>query len=411
MELTQTSIITSPAIEGNVRLVGEVRYDDGGIPPEEYWFDVPEAIAHGLSGSGNPWLACLIPLAVTLGEPLRIAKPVDPTLFDNIRRLMQIWKKWYPHLHMVPIEAEVIAGAAQKKPGRTAAFFSGGVDSFFTALHHNANSDTPINDLLTIWGFDVSLDNPVAFQRVQDNARSAASELGLDIITVMTNLRQTRLNQLDFVYFSHGSLLAGIALALEERYKRVLISATYAFRELLPFGSHPDTDPLFSTGQTAIIHYGVEFDRIQKTRFVAQSEAALDHLRVCWRSPGGDNCGECNKCYRTMTTLELFNALHRCPTFPSNSVDVKKLEKRYLGDVTRHFSNVRALAIEKGRADIAMAIEYSLTYTERIDKWLRVADLVRLGKWIRQKPALRWWLRPVSFLVKKILKFTVDASF
>ena len=112
-----------------------------------------------------------------------------------------------------------------------------------------------------------------------------------------------------------------------------------------------------------------------------------------------------------MTTLELLGALHRCPMFSPNYIDVKKLEKRYLGDVTRHFTNIRACAIKQGRSDIAKAIEHSLAYTERIDKWMRMADLVRLGKWIRQKPALRRWLSPVSFLVKKILKFSVGVSF
>ena len=48
---------------------------------------------------------------------------------------MRIWHAWYPDVSVVPIEAESIAGANRSvRPARAAAFFSGGVDSFFTAV-------------------------------------------------------------------------------------------------------------------------------------------------------------------------------------------------------------------------------------------------------------------------------------
>src|SRR6185436_6108277 len=120
-------------------------------PPEEYWFDVPGEYASSLSESGNPWLACLIPLAVTLGEPLRLALPVDRTLFDNVQELQQVWKCWHPHLHVVPVVADLAAPSRQEPPTRAAAFFSGGVDSFFTVLWHGDATSSPrtaIDELL-----------------------------------------------------------------------------------------------------------------------------------------------------------------------------------------------------------------------------------------------------------------------
>ena len=138
MQLKHANVLKSRCSEDRVRLSGEVAYDDRAIRPELYWFDVPEKYAEYLSTSGNPWLACLLPLAATLGEPLRISLPVDRVLFENVQELMRIWKYWYPHLHVVPMEAEAVDIEQHELPTRTAAFFSGGIDSFFTILHHTA---------------------------------------------------------------------------------------------------------------------------------------------------------------------------------------------------------------------------------------------------------------------------------
>ncbi len=59
--------------------MGEVAYDKR--EREEYWFDFPELYCDSLTLSGNPWLACLLPLAVTHREPLRL----------RIDRLLCVW--------------------------------------------------------------------------------------------------------------------------------------------------------------------------------------------------------------------------------------------------------------------------------------------------------------------------------
>ena len=104
MELVSVRIEESPHAAGRVRLVGDVSYDDRP-GTEAYWFEVDEEYAGALSLSGSPWLACLLPLAVTLGQTLRSASPVDPLLFENAPRLMETWTTWYrkrfPNLRVV----------------------------------------------------------------------------------------------------------------------------------------------------------------------------------------------------------------------------------------------------------------------------------------------------------------------
>lgn len=74
-------------------------------------------------------------------------------------------------------------------------------------------------------------------------------------------------------------------------------------------------DHLWSTEQCRIEHHGSHLTRTQKIELVAEHQDALDVLRVCWRHVDRYNCGECEKCLRTMVALEIVGALNRCPTF------------------------------------------------------------------------------------------------
>ena len=272
MELTAVRIERSPLAPDRVRLAGTVAYDDRAEPPEEYWFDFPDTCADSLSQTGNPWLVALIPLAATLGEPLRLPLPLDPTLRANVRELQEIWTCWFPQVSAVEVCAPVAVPRSPEAPGRNAAFFSGGVDSFFTVLRRD-DPTSPcfgerLDDLLCIWGFDLPLTSAEAFGRVRDRMRAAAEETGRALVDVATNLRTTRWRATDWAHHSHGCALAAIGLCLEPRYRQVLIAAADTYRNLYPWGTHPLTDPLLSTSRTAFRHDGAGFTRLVKTGVV-----------------------------------------------------------------------------------------------------------------------------------------------
>lgn len=404
MELKGISITKSPNLEDRVRLSGEVLYDDKGYQPEVYWFDFPEKYGEYLSNSGNPWLACLLPLAATFGEALKISKPVDRALFENAQDLMHIWKRWYPHLKVIPIEAELAEPQHSEVHLKTASLFSGGVDSYFTVLRHNNNSGlvTGINidDLLCIWGFDIPLKNADAFFRMRDVLKSAAQHLGKELIDVATNMRETRWLMSGYGPLSHGAALASVGLALEERYSKILIPGTHAYDNLMPNGSHPLTDPLFSTSRTRIIHDGAGFDRVEKTEFVAKSEIARRSLRVCWESHTDKNCQSCNKCYRTMMTLMLLGALEQCSTFDESNLEMAKIRRIYSKDDNDRslLREVQALALQKGRADIARAIERSFKYSKRLGLYLRITRSLSTKRFV-----WRWSTRLERHLLARSL--------
>ncbi len=303
---------------------------------------------------------------------------------------MHIWRSWYPHLTVVPIEADVSRHRNGHQLERTAAFFSCGVDSFFTALSPFDDLGSAvrmsIDDLITVGGLDIPLDRGEAFARLLGRSRKVADQLGKRLVDVTTNLRETRWSEADWEYLAHGCGLAGIALALGKRYSTVLIPAGGGYRDLHPWASHPLTDPLLSTADTALIHDGATCTRVEKMRRLVVEPVALQTLRVCFVSRSEQNCGACNKCYRTMLTLELLGVLNECTTFPQQSVDLGRLARVYCArpEDFREFRDLKKLALEKGRPDVARAAERAMQSSRQLTWKLGVARALRRGPFVRR---------------------------
>lgn len=391
MNVRDVTVTDSPEGGGRARLTAEVAYDDGRMPPERYWFEVPAPCVEGLARRADPWLVALLPLAVTLGEPLRVAGTVDSRLFSNLHRVMQVWAAWYPGVSGVSIEADLAPDDDVAGAPRTAAFFSGGVDSFFTALRPGSDGapaeSLPLDDLITVWGFDVPLAREEAGRRLRDRLGKAAAALERGFVDVVTNIRATRLASAPWGPLAHGCALAAVAHLLGTRYGRVLIAATGGYRDLHPWGSHPLTDPLLSSRTTAVVHDGAAFTRVEKTAVLADSPVALRTLRVCWRSESDQNCGACGKCYRAMLILELLGALHRCATFPRGALDLRRAARVYCAESWdfREVRDIEALAVARGRADIARAARRAMRRSRRL------APALLLTQALRRRAALAGW--------------------
>ncbi|MBS1242105.1 MAG: hypothetical protein H6R40_1532, partial [Gemmatimonadetes bacterium] len=294
-------------IEGSrpdrLRIQARVRYDADG-QEEPLWFELPATLEAEVSRDGTPWLAALLPLAATLQEPLRVEAPVDGVLLEGCHRLLEVWSAWFPHLPPVAIEATPLTSDRASRPAGTGLFFSGGVDSFFSLLRHNGpqNPGTRprVTDLVLIHGMDIPLSNEEAFARLRPRMETVAGQFGAGLVDIATNLRETRWRRADWGQLSHGALLMGAGLLLESRYARLLVASSAAYSRLQPCGSHPITDPLFSTSRTRVWHDGAAADRPDKIQAIAADPTALKYLRVCWLGRSDTNCGCCPKCVLAM---------------------------------------------------------------------------------------------------------------
>jgi hypothetical protein len=394
MELLTTR--REDAGSGRIRLVGTVAYDDRPLAAEEYWFEFPREYADALTDSGNPWLVCLAPLAAWLGEPLRIGLPVDALLFRNLREVMAIWKSWYPRPTIVPIHVSGPLVPPSEPGGRTALFFSGGVDSLFS-LYRNQRDEPgafPADDLIAVHGFDIPLAKTEAFERHAHRLAVVAEATRKPLILARTNVRETRLREAPWGEFWHGCALTAVGLALESRYARMLIASTNHYADLTPWGSHPMTDPLLSTSRTIFLHDGAAYHRWDKLDLVARHEEALQSLHVCFRGRSDVNCGHCEKCVRNMIILEVLGVLDRSPTFPARTLDLGMVARILMQHEWQpaFYESLARFAASRGRPDIARAIRRGLHRSRRLRPVVSLAERIggtrRLGRLGR--PLKRW---------------------
>lgn len=410
LTLSGVHIDSSPRLAGWTRL-GGVLHSDADARSEDVWLEVPDRDASALEQNGDAFLSWLAPLASLRGESLRIDAPVRALLLDQVREVVRVWRSWYPAMHDVSLDATALTGTAptfvaseHTSEKLAASMFTGGVDSFFTALRHDAGEGTPttikIDDLIFVHGFDVPLANMPAWTTVTESLQRAAESLGKRLVLVASNLRDTRFGATDWPRLSHGAALAGVGHALGARYDTILIGSSSGYRDLRPWGSHPLTDPMFTSPDVRILHDGAAFSRVQKTEYVVKSPIAMRHLRTCWVSTKGDNCGQCNGCYRTMLALDALGVLDECATFDRTSLDMNRAAHVYCRQDYdfRLFAQVRDLALRTGRPDIAAAVEYSLTaspvLTQRLARLERLRNTPLVGQMIPglERRLMRGWV-------------------
>lgn len=173
---------------------------------------------------------------------------------------------------------------------------------------------------------------------------------------------------------TQGGALGIVALLLG--FPRAFVPGSYAYDQLIPLGSHPLTDPLYSSGSVRIVHDGGESRRIDKIARIARDPSGLDNLRVCFDDMNR-NCGRCAKCLRTMIPLRLLGA--PAGPFPPLPPPEQIRKMVVLNDVEEIFfrENLEAAGNSADR-DLVRALTGSLKRYER-QKLVRDFDRVVLG--------------------------------
>ncbi len=260
----------------------------------------------GPSGDASWALACLLLPAMKLGEPLEIDGAVSPKLLASVPTLQDVFFSWVPGLKRIA----VVANNAESRQGAGCGlFFSAGVDSFYTLIQNRSS----VSALITVHGFDIPVEDEPSFGVLLDRASKVSAVCGKRMIAVKTNVRQFSDRLLSWGMY-HGSAMAAVGLG--SGFSRCFVASSDTYRDLQPWGSHPLTDPLWSTEGTAFVHDGCGANRMEKLAAISKEQWSLDALRVCWESNSATNCGRCEKCLRTMVGLHLIRSLTRCATLP-----------------------------------------------------------------------------------------------
>ena len=313
---------------------------------------------HAIAACPETFVAATLLPAMASGATMRVEAPVSPLFLSNLVALQDTMAAWYKQLRPVEIECPIRPAGGTPDGHEKLSFFSGGVDSFATVVRHREE----ITHLLLIRGFDIPLSSVDLWERVKGELTDAASELRLELITVETNAKELLNRAGDWGLITHGAGLASVGLLFGDCADRVFIPSTHHVTDLFPWGSHPLLDHLWSTETLRFVHDGGHLTRVEKTAMIAQNQAAMRHLRVCYKNvQGAYNCGECEKCVRTMIGLSLAGRLRECLTF-SEDLDRKRLRSVYLtseNDAAFARENL-ARALELQRVDIASALQSQL---------------------------------------------------
>lgn len=268
--------------------------------------------------------ACLVP-AMAKGSDIIIDDdiPISSVLLSNLEQLQTIFSFWSKYFHKDLKEINIIGGKkidSTEGWDKTISFFSGGVDGTYTYLKHAQEIDY----LLFAKGIDMQLSSDDLYKVAFAKNKNYLDSNGHHLIPFETNVRF--LGHHYGLNWSNcfGGGLSSIALALGA--KKCYIASGLTYENLLPESSNFITDHLWGNGFTEFVHDGAESLRINKLKYIANNSSALSILRVCWHDKGY-NCGQCEKCLRTMASIRALKL--DVPTFPplTNQLIKQRLSK------------------------------------------------------------------------------------
>lgn len=302
-----------------------------------------------LTPSPEAWFCLALLPAMKQGADLGIDAAMSPRLLQAAGRLMDIFCSWYPDFHRTRLLGTSPTSDSSPVGTGVGSFFTGGMDSFYTLLKHREE----ITHVIFVHGADVSLGDTKLRHQVSTMLSRVENELKVTVIEIESNVSDfLRSNGIGWDV-GHIAGLTAIGHLLAPHLKRIYIPSSFTYAELFPWGSHPLSDPLWSSGRLEFVHDGNEASRVQKAALLASSDLALQSLRVCFRNypDSAYNCGTCEKCVRTMINLRAAGALDRCTTFP-NRLDLSRVKRLAITkESERAFlrENLRALESHEDR--------------------------------------------------------------
>ena len=387
--------------DGKVRLVGTCR-SQVHDRVFDLFYEYPEEYEAYVKESPDPFVPPLLVASLIYDEKLKVPFPISKNLFDNLEMVQDIFCNWFPvEARKIFVDALWIKEPELSHSGKgVLAFFSGGVDSFYTLLKsiRNIPTNTPaITHLIYMRGIEVPISDTVGGDQTIIMVKKVAEEAGLPIIIGATNLReQFNLWWADYLC---GPGLASVGLSLGKQFSHVLIPGAYSYshEDMFPESSHPLLDNLWSTEYTRFSHSGAEAHRIDKFAWlVGRDPLALQYLRVCLENKGGPtNCGKCSKCVVAMIALQSIGTLKQCATLP-HKFDYRLIKSLHLKD----YSDITML---KECRDLAIMENNDPKLTKKLKAYVRKHEIIEGLQLILGERGYEIIISPWRFL-KKVLK-------
>lgn len=324
---------------------------------------------------------------------LFVDEPIDPGLRWGVTDAMAQIDAWRgePH-HPVAIEADGRTLPASSDP-HTVLLLTGGVDSTATLIenHQRFEPGNPRRITTGIVHFPAGFSYDHATLEVPKFAAAVAERHGLDVVVVRSNGRV--LDPRVRFWWDHAQTATWSAMVhvFSDHISRVVIGVDEAIGHPDQLhGSDPALDPFFESSHLQLWHGIRRPPREERVAMVA-ADGGLPTLQVCNRPPDDWrplNCGECEKCLRTMTQIESIGRLGEAAGFPDTLTParLRAVTAHDWATVLYYLRLVPALEA-RGRHDLVVAIQAMARRHRKVQLrgLVREADRRILGGRIRRR--------------------------
>lgn len=295
--------------------------------------DIPESILV------IPFLCNFLPLAFVTDATI-VVDDVDRKFFEAVNKIRNAYQEMVPEIKMGgKIVYKNIIDNNYAAKGK-ALMYSGGVD----AMSSLVTNFEEIDELITIWGSDISYNNNAGWSKLKESLEENIKKVNKKWMVVKSNFRdclnEAKLSELVRICgdgwwhgFQHGIALLGLVapIAYEQKLETILIASSFT-KEFNPIcASRPSIDNEFKFANCSTIHDGFEYDRCNKIKniydFINKNNCEFN-LHVCWQDLSGENCCNCEKCYRTyLNCIAIGENPNKIGL--NKKVDLRKIKKFY----------------------------------------------------------------------------------
>jgi len=272
----------------------------------QLWYSLPDLGAGEPAEPAEPFLLAALVHAMAEGRDLVLHAAASAELLGNLAEFRDAWHRWRPDSYApIAIEADRVTprGIPRARSAGVVVSYSGGVDSSFTIWQHTSgragHRARRITHAVFVHGFDIPLTDTAGFDAGCRRAEPLLAGLGVRLVPIRTNFREAFPDRWEQAY---GPALAACFYQLRPQCGEALLASSRTYDALIfPMGSNVITDPLLSSADVAVVEDGAGLNRCDKISRLAAWPAGVEALRVCWEGERRDrNCGECEKCVRTM---------------------------------------------------------------------------------------------------------------
>lgn len=299
------------------------------FPEKTMWIAVQDEHADMLTDEVyDPFVLLPLFLGMYYGQDVHICGKISPRLYHNITHyVMSIFDLYSDHTRPVKFTVDgfdTLKALASKRLIGTG--ISCGVDSMLTIYDNFVEETDPAFKINSLFFFNCGSHGDFGDEKTRriwlDRAAlngKAAEELGLPMFLVDSNLHA-------YTHIIGGQKMGYLAfysceLAMQKYIKRYVTSSTFSYDESAEYAKLTRDFDMAENCESYMLHListecfelvidGCQYTRAEKIERICNWSIAQKYLNVCVTpAKKGHNCSNCEKCMRTLISLEAIGKL------------------------------------------------------------------------------------------------------